>query len=114
MRAAGCTWEPEGNFEVMRSPVGTDEWACRYTRARAKEALEVYAELAKLGDPRCAVYLARYLAGRANYIWRTAPRTQCVDALVAVDACVRALVQDWVGNGDTLGTSHLRWMLQGL
>ena len=99
LREAGCSWEAEGNFEAMRAPIGSDVWAREYTRSRAEDTLEVYAELARLGDPHSAFYLARYQAGRTNYIWRTAPATQCIEALAAVDSCVQALVQGWLGTG---------------
>ena len=54
LQQAGCSWEPEGNFEVMRAPIGSDEWGRQYTRARAEETVEVYAELTRLGDPHAA------------------------------------------------------------
>ena len=101
MKAAGCTMCAAEGFEVMRAPIGQEEWAQDYSRHRVEETMEVIEALAKLPSRHTGFYLARYQAGRTNYVMRTTPRGLCHQALKAVDGCTRALVQGWVG-GTTL------------
>ena len=72
-RDAGCVLVADGNLEVMRAPVGSEAWARQYVADRAKATVQVYDALASLESSHVAFYLARYQAGRTNYIVRTSP-----------------------------------------
>ena len=70
--AVACTFDPSGNFEVLRAPVGHDEWASQYTLARAGETLDLFQALSCLPSARLAFSLAEYQFGRLSYVLRTA------------------------------------------
>ena len=105
-QAAGCTFDPSGNFEVLRAPVGQDEWAGDYTLKRAGETLGLFHALAGLHNSHAAFTLARYQLGRLSYMLRTTPQAQCASAIRAADLalplCARAADPAYIsGRGRT-------------
>ena len=98
VKAAGCTFVADGNFDALRSPIGDDAWARRYTLTRAGETHDLFQALAALPHTHAAYTLAKYQLGRLSYTLRAAPRAQCQPAIEAYDRCARALIQGWLAN----------------
>ena len=96
----------DGNFDVLRSPIGDEAWARRYTPTRAGEALDLFQALAALPGAHAAFSMARYQIGRMNYVLRDSPRTQCEPAR-RVHAGARPSLAWWC-------RSHLARMDPGL
>ena len=97
IRRRGWGFVDDGNFEVLRAPVGIVQWSCQYTLRRVGDTLDLYHALARLPGTHAAFSLARYQLGRLSYMTRTTPRALCAPAMRAADACLRVLVQGWMG-----------------
>ena len=54
VQAAGCTFDGSGSLEILRSPVGEDEWARRYTLARVQDTLDLVHALVSLPGAHAA------------------------------------------------------------
>ena len=90
-RAAGCTCNETGNFEVLKSPVGAETWCHEYAGKRAGKAIKALEAVSALPDRHAAYYLMKWScnAGQLNYLARTTPRDRCEPALQAFDDQMR-------------------------
>ena len=89
--ALGCTIQADGNYEVLRSPVGTDAFCLAYCRERAGKQVDVVRRVGQLSDVQVGYYLLRFScgAGRMNYMARTTPLRLSGPALQLFDDGVR-------------------------
>jgi len=56
----GCTVSPEGNIEILKSPVGTEAFCREFCNKKAKKAAGVAKAIASLGDAQVGYYLLRW------------------------------------------------------
>ena len=71
----GCTWNDSGNFEVLKSPVGSPSWCAAYSTKRAGQAICATSAVGALQHKHVGYYLLRASASasRLNYLARTTP-----------------------------------------
>ena len=71
----GCTPALDGNFEVMKSPIGDDTFCRAFCSRVAEKQAKVLEFLSELGDPQITHFLARWCinGSRLNYLARTTP-----------------------------------------
>ncbi len=88
--AEGCTPVLDGNFEVLKSPVGDLEFSRGYCQKVAAKHGAVLNLLADLGDPQVSHYLVKWCVngGRMNYTVRTTPPCATSSAAATFDAAV--------------------------
>ena len=89
----GCEVLADGNYETLKSPIGSSSWCKHFCKEVASKQSSV---LAELEDAQVAHYLMRWSvnAGRLNYLARTTPSDLCGDALVQFDReCMSTFVK---------------------
>jgi hypothetical protein len=101
-KTLGCSVQEDGNFEVLKSPLGTDGYCKEFCAKLVEKQREIFEFLATLGDPQVTHYLLKNSvnASRMNYLARTTPPAICADAAQAFDGAViqaasAALGQQW-------------------
>ena len=89
--ALGCTTQADGNYEVLRSCIGTDAFRLAYCRERAGQQVDVARRVWQLSDVQVGYYLLRFScgAGRMTYMARTTPARLCGQGLRAYDDGMR-------------------------
>eukprot|EP00438_Fugacium_kawagutii_P010523 Skav214520 [mRNA] locus=scaffold410:228880:231177:- [translate_table: standard] len=85
--ALGCSVCEDGNFEVLKSPVGDAAFNRAYCLQRAAQQATTVQLVGGLEDPQVAYYLLRWCCtgGRMNYLARTTPARHCLPAMAAFD-----------------------------
>ena len=96
---AGCAINTTGNFEVLKSPVGSAEFCQEYSKNRAAKACAMLKAIAKLNKPQVSYYLMRAVCnvGQVNYLCRTTPKSLCNEALQTFDATMRSAFEECSG-----------------
>ena len=89
----------EGNVEILKSPVGTQEFCQQYCLQQVGKQRALFEFLAELGDPQIIHNLLKWSvnAGRMNYMARTTPAAACADAMAAFDVAVTDTLAATVG-----------------
>ena len=91
--AMGCTLKRNGNFEVMKSPVGDSAWCSAYVQKRTVKLGGVCARIAQMTSGQAALYLLRYQSSRMIYTIRTTPLALCGDAIACADRTIQATLE---------------------
>ncbi len=88
--AEGCVPALDGNFEVLKSPVGDDAFCRAFCARVATKQRAVLEFLGGLGDPQVTHYLAKWCVNgsRMNYLARTTPPQWTHDASLDFDKAV--------------------------
>ena len=88
--AEGCVPVLDGNFEVLKSPIGELGFSRAYCQRVASKQGAVLDFLTDLGDPQVSHYLIKWCVNgsRMNYIVRTTPHLATCDAAAVFDAAV--------------------------
>ncbi len=88
----GCTWNDSGNFEVLKSPVGSPSWCAAYSTKRAGQAICATSAVGALQHKHVGYYLLRASASasRLNCLARTTPGECCIEALGDFDVAQRS------------------------
>ena len=75
----GCTWNDSGNFEVLKSSIGSPAWCSEYSRKRADRAIRAVEAVGGLQHAHVGYYLLRASASacQLNYLPRTTPGELC-------------------------------------
>jgi len=94
---AGCTVSVTGDFEVMKSPIGSKAHCETVVMKRVKKAAAAITAIADLPDSHCALYLLRYQSAKMNYVARTTPAADVEEGLRCFDVSVRAGYESIVG-----------------
>ncbi len=86
----GCAAILDGNMEVLKSPLGTDEFSRAYCLEVAEKQRGILNYLADLGDAQVAHYLLKWCVNgsRMNYLVRTTPPSATHDAAKQFDAAM--------------------------
>ena len=86
----GCTPALDGNFEVLKSPIGDDTFCRGFCSRVAEKQAKVLEFLSELGDPQIAHFLARWCinGSRLNFLARTTPPEFTQTAACDFDAAV--------------------------
>ena len=76
---AGCKVGLDGNFEVLKSPLGDEAWCAQYCNDYAEKHVRAAQAVGELADPQVAHYLLRWAcnASHMNYLARTTPKAHC-------------------------------------
>ena len=80
----------DGNVEVLKSPIGSDEFCTTYCDTKIKKHTDVCLFLSELEDAHVAHYLLTHSVnnGRLTYMARTTPLRHCENALQMFDRAV--------------------------
>jgi hypothetical protein len=89
----GCTVVRDGNFEVMKSPIGTPAWCQEFVMSRVRKLSRVCTLISQIPSSSAALYLLRYQAGRMTYTVRTTPSPVCGAALVSADRVIQTATE---------------------
>ena len=89
--ALGCSIQADANYEVLRSPTGTDSFCVAYCKERAAKQVEILQKVGQLPDAQVGYYLLRFScgAGRMTYMARTTPARLCGQGLRTYDDGMR-------------------------
>ena len=89
---SGCMVEERGNIEVLKSPVGSEEFCQAFSSKIVAKHVRALSKVAELPDAQVSYYLMRWScnASRVNYLARTTPADHCSKALSDFDAAMRA------------------------
>ena len=103
----GCHIAPEGNYEVLKSPSGSDEYCRAFCTERADRQIALLQRLPHLPDAQVGYYLMRWscAAGRMQYLSRTTPSRWCGHALEVFDTAVHDTFCEMTG----LAPDALAW-----
>ena len=104
----GCNVHGDGNFEVLKSPIGTNVFCKEYCNTKVNKATKVLDAVVGLNDPQVAHYLLANSvnACRMNYMCRTTPAATCAEAAnnfdkAVVNSAAAALGQKWTQRQET-------------
>jgi hypothetical protein len=84
----GCAYRADGNFEVMKSPVGDTAWCQSFASSRIRKLAGVWGKKAQLPSAQAGIYLLRYQASRMIYTVRTTPFSKCDSAIAQADKVI--------------------------
>ena len=89
---------PEGNFELLGGPIGSDAFCNSHTQKRVDKAKEILAALGDLPDPQVALTLLRHCAsfGKLVFSLRVVPHQKHREALTCFDEAVRDCIETFM------------------
>lgn len=93
----GCCFKRDGNFEVMKSPIGDSEWCAAFVKRRVQKMAAICTKLAQIPSSHAGIYLLRFQASRMVYTLRTTPLACCGDSIAAADRTVQATAESILG-----------------
>ncbi len=98
-REPGCSVNETANVEILKSPIGVSTWCAQYSRKIADKAAKAAAAAGDMPDAHVGYYLLRNSASacRLNYLARTTPPEDCVDALGHFDGQMRCAFSSLTG-----------------
>ena len=88
--AEGCTPVLDGNFEILKSPIGENTFCRTFCEKMVAKQSKVLTFLAELGDPQVTHYLVKWCVNgsRMNYMARTTPCSVTREAATSFDKAV--------------------------
>ena len=74
-RKLGCEVAAGGDFELLKSPIGSETFCKEYARKKAEKESQIVRKIGQIGDGQVGYYLLRWSgnASRLNYTMRTTP-----------------------------------------
>ena len=97
--ACGCTVTATGRIEVLKSPVGPQEWCQEYAKSRTLKYVGALAAVGEFKSRHAGLYLMKWACngGEVNYMSRTTPLDCCREALEQYDVASRAAFEKLAG-----------------
>ena len=98
-QAIGGNLIPDGDFQTMKCPIGTNAHCDKFHQQRVDALSEACAAIAGLPSAQAALYLLRCQAGRMIYMIRTSPSEQCGQAAARADKVTKIAVENIIDTG---------------
>jgi hypothetical protein len=115
--ALGCKCIMDGNFELMKSPVGSTEWCEELVGKRVEKLSKACSAIVALPRKAAALYLLRFQTARMTYTVRTTPLQSCQRAVALADAVTQGALEHIIGEtlpADCSARARLPTRLGGL